>query len=105
MKIQKALEIANDCDLETIGEAIYNIKIHAGNLFGYDDAKKELEELNNTWAWTKEHRKTPDGKYHIDENTKVQVMLQYHIAEDLIDFDIYNRALKDEAFAKQLAEE
>jgi len=40
MKIQSALEIANACDLETVGEAIYNIQLHAGNLFSYFDVIK-----------------------------------------------------------------
>ena len=49
MKIQTAIEIAKDCELETVGEAIYNIKLHAGSLFSYSDIQKEIEELENTW--------------------------------------------------------
>ena len=45
MKIQTAIEIAKDCELETVGEAIYNVKIHAGSLFSYSDIQKEIEEL------------------------------------------------------------
>lgn len=105
MKIQDALEIANDCNLETAGEAIYNIRIHSENLFSSFDVQKELEELNNTWKWIKEHRKMPDGKGDIDEQTKVHLMLQYHIADDLTDYNIYQRAIKDDCFAKQLGDE
>ena len=43
MKIQTALEVAKDCGLETVGEAIYNVKIHAGSLFSYSDIQKEIE--------------------------------------------------------------
>ena len=44
MKIQTAIEIAKDCGLETAGEAIFNIKLHAVNLFSYPDIQKEIEE-------------------------------------------------------------
>lgn len=81
MKIQTAIEIAKDCGLETVGEAIFNIKLHAVNLFSYPDIQKEIEELENTWEWTKSHRRTPDGKA-INENTPVNLILEHHIAED-----------------------
>lgn len=81
MKIQTAIEIAKDCGLETAGEAIFNIKLHAVNLFSYPDIQKEIEELENTWEWTKSHRKTPEGKA-INENTPVNLILEHHIAED-----------------------
>lgn len=45
MKFKEALEIAKDCDLETVGEAILNIKIHAGNLFDYGEEASEYKEL------------------------------------------------------------
>lgn len=45
MKVKEACEIAEDCGLETIHEAIINIQIHADCLFSYDDLKKELIEL------------------------------------------------------------
>lgn len=81
MKIQTAIEIAKDCELETVGEAIYNVKIHAGSLFSYSDIQKEIEELENTWEWIKSHRRTPDGKI-INEDTPVNLILEHHIAED-----------------------
>lgn len=80
MKIQTALEVAKDCGLETVGEAIYNIKIHAGSLFSYSDIQKEIAELENTWEWTKSHQKTPNGET-ISEDTPVNLMLEHHIAE------------------------
>lgn len=86
MKIQTALEVAKDCGLETVGEAIYNVKIHAGSLFSYSDIQKEIEELENTWEWTKFHRRTPDGKT-INEDTPVKLILEHHIAEDLSDYE------------------
>lgn len=45
MKVKEACEIAEDCGLETIGEAILNIEIHAISLFSYDELNKELSEL------------------------------------------------------------
>ena len=86
MKLQTAIEIAKNCGLETAGEAIFNIKLHAVNLFSYSDIQKELAELENTWEWTKSHRRTPDGKTPdgkaINEDTPVNLILEYHIAED-----------------------
>ncbi len=105
MKIQKALEIANECGLETVGEAIMNIEIHALSLFSVSDIEKEVNELKDTWNWIKQHRRTPDGTSHIDKDTEIKLMLDYHIAEDLTDYEIYRQALKNESFAKRLAEE
>ena len=45
MKVKEACEIAEDCGLETIGEAILNIELHAISLFSYDELGKELSEL------------------------------------------------------------
>ena len=45
MKLKDAIEIAKDCELETVGEAILNIKIYAGNIFNYGEEIKEYEEL------------------------------------------------------------
>lgn len=81
MKLQAAIEIAKNCGLETAGEAIFNIKLHAVNLFSYSDIQKELVELENTWEWTKSHRRTPDGKA-INEDTPVNVILKHNITED-----------------------
>jgi hypothetical protein len=103
MKIQEALEIGNNCGLETVGEAIFNIKIHAISLF--DDSNKELNELNKTWRWIKEHRRTPDGQDKINEDTKIKLMLDYHIAEDFTDYEIYQQALRSPSFTNRLANE
>jgi hypothetical protein len=81
MKLQTAIEIAKNCGLETAGEAIFNIKLHAVNLFSYSDIQKELAELENTWEWTKSHSRTSDGKA-INEDTPVNLILEHHIAED-----------------------
>ena len=103
MKIQKALKIGNNCGLETVGEAILNIKIHAISLF--DDSNKELNELNKTWRWIKEHRRTHDGQDKINEDTKIKLMLDYHIAEDLTDYEIYQQVLRSPLFTNRLANE
>lgn len=46
MKVKEACEIAENCGLETIGEAIFNIELHAISLFPYDALNKELTELH-----------------------------------------------------------
>jgi hypothetical protein len=45
MKFKTALEIAQDCGLETVGEALYNIKLHAANVFDYNEIQTEYDEL------------------------------------------------------------
>lgn len=45
MKVKEACKIADACGLETIGEAVFNIELHALNLFIYDEINKELNEL------------------------------------------------------------
>lgn len=46
MKLKTCLEIAEDCGLETVGEALFNIELHATSLFPYSEINKELAELH-----------------------------------------------------------
>lgn len=50
MKLIKALEIAKDCELETVDDAIKNIYYHSMNLFAYEDMNREEIELNNDFV-------------------------------------------------------
>jgi hypothetical protein len=45
MKLVDALKIGDNCGLTDVGEAIYNIRIHAGNLFTYGEEAIEYGEL------------------------------------------------------------
>lgn len=45
MKLQEAMELAAVCGLTTVGEALDNVVIHAGNYFSYDEAHTEIAEL------------------------------------------------------------
>ena len=45
MKLKSALEIGMDCDLETVGEALFNISIHRPNLFSYEEMDEEIKQL------------------------------------------------------------
>lgn len=47
MKLKRAIKIGKDCGLETIGEAICNIELHATNIFDFDKAQEEIKELYN----------------------------------------------------------
>ncbi|HGD0580533.1 TPA: hypothetical protein ACH354_002195 [Clostridium perfringens] len=47
MKLKRAIKIGKDCGLETIGEAICNIELHASSMFDFDDIQEEIEELHN----------------------------------------------------------
>lgn len=45
MKLKEALELAEACGLETVGEALNNVVFHALNLFSYEKVDEEIEEL------------------------------------------------------------
>jgi len=45
MKLKEALEIGKDCDLDTVSEAILNIRLHAINIFAYGKEQSEYNEL------------------------------------------------------------
>lgn len=45
MTLKEACEIAIDCGLETVDEAVLNIQLHANSIFGYDEIASELSEL------------------------------------------------------------
>ena len=45
IKLINALEIGNDCGLTTIGEALLNMRLHAMNIFNYQEETEELTEM------------------------------------------------------------
>jgi len=45
MKLKTAIEIAKDCGLKTVDEAMDNINYHAMNVFAYENITKELKEM------------------------------------------------------------
>ena len=45
MKLKEACSFGVACGLETIGESVRNIDIHAISIFSYADLNKELNEL------------------------------------------------------------
>lgn len=45
MTLRQCLEIGSDCGLETIGESLYNIDLHAGNIFDYSKINQELLQM------------------------------------------------------------
>jgi len=55
--------LAKNCELETIGEAIYNIRLHVVNLFNYDEIQTEYNELCNDYEeQSKKHGFSLDTK-------------------------------------------
>lgn len=50
MKLKAACGIAEACGLDTVGEAVFNIKLHAPSLFAYDEVPGELKELDEDAA-------------------------------------------------------
>lgn len=45
MDLQTCLEIAEDIGLDTVGEALYNVKIHALTLLDYGCEKEQYSAL------------------------------------------------------------
>ena len=45
MRLFTCLDIANDCGLETVDEAIYNVELHAMSIFVYDKIDEEISEI------------------------------------------------------------
>lgn len=77
MKLLTALEIGKSCKLETVGEAIFNIRLHVTNLFNYDEIQTEYDELCNDYEELSK-------KYGFSLDTKI------------------NNILKDEMYIKPL---
>ena len=47
MRLIEALNIAKACGLNTVGEAVMNINLHAVSLFPFEDLPLELEQLES----------------------------------------------------------
>ena len=45
MKLVDACDIGEACGLQTVGEAVINIELHAHSLFAYSEMGAELAEL------------------------------------------------------------
>lgn len=45
MKLKEACEIATECGLKTIKEAIINVTFHSSSLFTYKTMEEEIDEL------------------------------------------------------------
>ncbi len=49
MHLLTALDIGKECALHTVGEAIYNINLRAGQIFAYGEISIELKQLYYEW--------------------------------------------------------
>lgn len=54
MKLISALEMAEASGLETVAEAIFNIRLHAASLFSYGSYMFEVTELLLEWRSIRE---------------------------------------------------
>ena len=45
MNILQMLELGKASDLRTVGECAANVQLHAGNIFTYEEAPKEMYDL------------------------------------------------------------
>lgn len=50
MKLKDACDIGLDCGLETTGEAVMNIELHAISIFNYDQIPAEIAELRAEYS-------------------------------------------------------
>ena len=50
MTLKYACELADECGLSTVEEAILNVKFHALSLFTYDEAEAELSQLDREFS-------------------------------------------------------
>lgn len=55
MNILKAFDVAKECGLETVGEAILNIDMHAIQIFDLDTIDMERSQLNGEWGTIREN--------------------------------------------------
>lgn len=62
MKLIEALELAEACGLKTVGDAIFNVDLHAGQLFAYTKIKEECDEMINEWLAVK----NGNSKFNLD---------------------------------------
>lgn len=46
MNIKTCLEIGKDCGLQTVGESVYNIELHAMCIFDYAKITEEIKQLH-----------------------------------------------------------
>ena len=61
MLLKTALEIAEECGLEQIGDAVMNIRLRAGQIFSYTEMGEELEELEDELSkYAKKNNMTVD---------------------------------------------
>ena len=47
MTLELSLKLGKDCGLETVGEALTSISLHANMLFEYEEMWEELSELGD----------------------------------------------------------
>jgi hypothetical protein len=75
MTLKTCLEIGNDCGLETVGEALYNIDLHAMNIFDYSKIDIELGHL-------KLQADDLYSKTNFTEDSSVEKVLEWMSIED-----------------------
>lgn len=99
MKLIKAIETGIDCGLETVGECMFNIELHAGNLFSYSDVEKEIKEMHVEYkglqSCTKCTRET--------SSKEAYSLLKEELCQAVI--TTYKQALNSPEFAAKLADE
>lgn len=49
MKLKSALEMAEASGLETVAEAIFNIRLHSASLFSWNSYMFEISEVLHEW--------------------------------------------------------
>lgn len=60
MHLMDAINIAKECGLNTIFEAICNADLYATNIFSYKDVDRELLQLHSEWNTAKKNSEFTD---------------------------------------------
>lgn len=69
------IQIAEDCGLTTLGEAVLNIDMHCMSIFSYDKINEELKELYS------EYKSVVDN-YGFDKDTTIEHYLKRGICNE-----------------------
>ena len=79
MTLKTCLEIGKDCGLETVGESVLNIDIHAMSIFTYSTITQEINEI------IKERDELFSKTNFTNESRTEDVLMWMNIEDDGVD--------------------
>ncbi|MBO5318999.1 MAG: hypothetical protein J6B01_04830 [Ruminococcus sp.] len=73
MKLDKALELGEECGLGTVREAIFNVETHAPSLFAVNEIDDEIIELLTEW----QDLKLSDAEFPYNNDSSIREVLEW----------------------------